>query len=91
MKRRFKAGQIYLVDSYCGVRLLARVIRPEEPSGFIGTLVNPDDIKKLNEAGVPSESLNDEIFVFDYHVIRRINKNAKKRRSGNIHSRGKQR
>jgi len=88
-KRVFKPGQIYLVDSYCDVRHLARVIRPEEPSGFVGCLVKSEDIKRLNDAGVPTQTVDEEFFVFDYHVVRRINKNAKKRRSSNIRRRKK--
>ncbi len=78
---------MYLVDSYCGVKLLARVTRPDMPDGFYGCLVEKSDIKKLNDAGVPTTSMTEEFFVFDYHIIKRVNWNVKKRRSSNIHRR----
>jgi len=91
MKKRrlkIKKGQRYLVDSYCSVRHVAEVTRPDMPDGFYGCLVDPKDIKRFNDASVPINNMTDEFFVFEYHIVKRVYRNAKKRRSGNIH-RGK--
>ena len=85
---RIKKGQKYLVDSYCNVRHIALVLRPDMPDGFYGCLVDEKDIKRLNDAGVPINNMTDEFFVFEYHIVKRVYNNARKRGSRNIH-RGK--
>ena len=96
MKKRrlkIKKGQRYLVDSYCSVRHIAEVTRPDMPDGFYGILVDVNDIKRLNEAGVPAESISDEFFVFEYHIVKRVyatnRKISKKGRSCKVYRRKK--
>ena len=81
-KHSYKPGQVYLVDSFCGVRHKVKIKRLDSDGfGFWATLVDKRDIKRLIDAGVPLAELECiekcEFFVFDFHVVKKSRRNKK--------------
>tara|TARA_A100001011_G_scaffold397557_1_gene498949 strand:- start:9280 stop:9618 length:339 start_codon:yes stop_codon:yes gene_type:complete len=76
-RRKLKAGQIILADSFAGVRVKKRLTRSDD-HGWWGVLIDPADAKALQKMSVPwIEPETEETFTFDFHIVKVIRKPLK--------------
>jgi len=77
-KRQIKAGTIYLIDTFAGVRVKIKATRKEVCSFtkediWWGVLIDEADAKALQKACVPYSRINiDESIIFDWQIVKSI-------------------
>ena len=77
-KRNIKVGQVYLVDTFAGVRIKIKVSRKEKDcftkkDVWYGVLIDEADAKALQKAGVPYTKINvDESFIFEHQIVKLV-------------------
>ena len=73
-KRKFKAGQIVVVNSHAGVDVKIKLVRKDDQGlGWFGVLIDKKDAQLLKDAGVPwIEPEQFETFTFDYQIVKLV-------------------
>jgi len=77
-KRKFKVGQVYLTDTFAGVRVKIKLTRKEidpftKKDVWWGVLIDEEDAKALHKASVPYSRINiDESIVFEWLIVKSI-------------------
>lgn len=88
-----KAGEVWLVDSFAGVKVKKRITRKDgEKPGWFGVLIDEADVETLRKASVPYiEIEKEETYVFDFHLLKRLKAAPKKKKNNGSTSHRKRR
>ena len=94
-KRKFKVGQVYLTDTFAGVRVKIKITRKEIDSFtkqdiWYGCLIEEEDAQALHKAGVPYSRINvDESIVFEWLIVKNIRQPRKATKNANTNRKRK--
>ena len=92
-EKRPKVGEVWLVNSFAGVKVKKRITRKDEDgSGWFGVLIDTEDAKALRKMSVPYiEIEKEETYVFDFHLIKRLKAAPRKKKKNESTSNRKHR